>query len=438
VRPRALALLALAGCAETSAPPPRDASPDDADVAPLDVADVPPPDVPSPDAPPPDVADVAAPDAPADGDPCGGGSPCAEGRVCCGGRCVDPSSNAAHCGACDVACAAPPRAAAACEAGVCRVRCDVGYADCNSDRADGCEVELATSARDCGRCGNDCGSGACEAGRCAAADCVSPQRGDCDGDRANGCEADLAADPAHCGACGRACEAATVCAGGACGVPLTRSCAVLHRVAPTLPTGVYTIDADALGPRAPFAVYCDMEADGGGWTYGAVVRTTTDAMGGARLLGVTPFGAPTARWMDGEHAVDLTGLSFREVRIDDFTDRRSVVRAAATTLVWDAGTYPSAGGAPAKRVALEGDVELRLGVAGASGCDASRVNLPVCFVPAGVPAASVCDAGAAAFEGWAGAAASGRCGMPACAVLFRDASCASYASRVAVYGFALR
>jgi hypothetical protein len=423
----ALGGLWLLGCSEVVPPAPVDATPA-ADVVDGAVLDA-------------DASDGSPPD----GSPsfCVSDAVCESGRRCCASRCVDPMSNAAHCGACGVSCAAGDHAAAACEGGVCRARCDVGYADCDGDRSNGCEAELATSGQHCGRCGNDCGAEMgvalpCAAGACARAACGSPLRGDCDGDGANGCEADLAGDPSNCGACGRACDAATICAGGACGVPMTASCADLHRIVRTLPTGVYRIDADGLGPREPFAVYCDMEADGGGWTYGAVVRTTTPSMDRTRVAGVTPFGAPASLWMDSEHSVDLTGLRFREVRIDNFTDRRSVRRAAATTLTWDADTYRSDGGFAAKRVALAGGEELRLGYAAAGTCEASRVNLPMCFTAALVSAGSVCDTGSGAFEGWAGAASSALCGMPACGVLFRDATCATYAARVAVYGFALR
>lgn len=42
------------------------------------------------------------------------------------------------------------------------------------------------------------------------------KQADCNGDRADGCEIDLASSAAHCGACGHACAAGEACAGGAC------------------------------------------------------------------------------------------------------------------------------------------------------------------------------------------------------------------------------
>jgi len=44
------------------------------------------------------------------------------------------------------------------------------------------------------------------------------------------------------------------------------SCVALHEGSPSLPSGTYVIDPDGGGPDAPFAVYCDMVTDGGGWT----------------------------------------------------------------------------------------------------------------------------------------------------------------------------
>ncbi len=129
----------------------------------------------------------------------------------------------AHCGACGRACA-PPNAVAACSSGRCGVAaCLPGFADCDGDSANGCEVNLATSAAHCGACGRTCstagGSAACAMGACRIT--CSAGFGDCDGSAANGCEVTLATTLAHCGACGSACAppAATgVCAGGACGV----------------------------------------------------------------------------------------------------------------------------------------------------------------------------------------------------------------------------
>jgi len=57
-----------------------------------------------------------------------------------------------------------------------------------------------------------------------------------------------------------ACSESERCVGGACR-PYA-SCAALHAAVATLPSGVYTINPGS----APFATYCEMVEDGGGWT----------------------------------------------------------------------------------------------------------------------------------------------------------------------------
>jgi len=149
----------------------------------------------------------------------------------------------------------------------CGLTCDVGWADCNHDASDGCEVALAPThtklcngaciasdtcctSDDCfapptppacyrGTCpapGGDCvyvakstasicGATCCNAidGRCGS-DCslsCLPHFGNCDGDAGDGCETDLTTSVSDCGQCGRACRAGAnvampACAGGLC------------------------------------------------------------------------------------------------------------------------------------------------------------------------------------------------------------------------------
>jgi hypothetical protein len=154
---------------------------------------------------------------------------CDAGFADCDGRAdngceVALAASASHCGACGRACVFP-NAAATCAMGACAMgACATGFADCDGDPSNGCEVALATSAAHCGRCGNACGfaggSAACVAGACQLTMCAAG-RGDCDGDRGNGCETDLAVTVASCGACGSACvtaNATPACAMSACAV----------------------------------------------------------------------------------------------------------------------------------------------------------------------------------------------------------------------------
>jgi hypothetical protein len=174
---------------------------------------------------PEDVADAApaadvvvAPDLP----PTDTGPVCPTGQSLCAGACVDTARDARHCGACGVACAVV-QGQPACAGGVCRVgSCNTGYADCDGDAANGCEVDTRSNARHCGRCDNLCsfsGAGAvCTAGSCQRTACETG-RGDCDGNTGNGCETALATSVQHCGACGSPCappNATPSCQSGAC------------------------------------------------------------------------------------------------------------------------------------------------------------------------------------------------------------------------------
>ncbi len=130
-------------------------------------------------------------------------------------------SNAEHCGECGHDCSAP-NAEASCRTGECRLECDDGFADCNGDEEDGCEVELETDESNCGACGRECddanGTTACTNGLCTLVSC-SAGYGDCDEDPDNGCETVTHTSVEHCGECGAACSnshGTTGCDGGQC------------------------------------------------------------------------------------------------------------------------------------------------------------------------------------------------------------------------------
>lgn len=157
---------------------------------------------------------------------------CDEGRADCDGMrangCeVDLRSDVAHCGACRARCAFD-HASAACDEGACSmVACRDGFADCNGDVADGCEVDVRTDEAHCGGCDAECApphaEPVCRAGGCAVRGCEAG-RGDCDGDPANGCERSLDS-LADCGGCGRACDlpnATERCDDGACALVACR------------------------------------------------------------------------------------------------------------------------------------------------------------------------------------------------------------------------
>ncbi len=215
---------------------------------------------------------------------CTAGSPCPSGQTCCSGACVDNLANIAHCGGCDmrcavpngtpnclngnctvgtcaapfgncdgnnangcetntlvsvehcggcgVLCATPANATPTCTAGTCGFACVAGFADCDMNPANGCEVNLNTDLTHCGSCVTVCnppnGTAACASGVCAIASCASGF-GDCDGNATNGCETDVRRSVGNCGGCGRACpdraNAFPGCLAGAC----VNSCITGHQ-----------------------------------------------------------------------------------------------------------------------------------------------------------------------------------------------------------------
>jgi hypothetical protein len=152
---------------------------------------------------------------------------CTPPLAICGTACIDLQTSNTNCGACNAACAARSNGTNTCVAGACTLACNRGFGNCDMNATNGCEVALTTTVAHCGACGNACtfanATAACRNGTCALAAC-NTGFADCDGDPANGCEIDLRAMTGNCGACGRVCAfanatatcAASVCALGAC------------------------------------------------------------------------------------------------------------------------------------------------------------------------------------------------------------------------------
>ncbi|WP_224369607.1 hypothetical protein [Hyalangium versicolor] len=79
--------------------------------------------------------------------------------------------------------------------------CAPGYANCDGNPANGCEVNLTEDPNHCGTCSTSCDTpgdavGVCVAGTCGNACAVG--RYDCDGNAANGCESTYACSPSTC------------------------------------------------------------------------------------------------------------------------------------------------------------------------------------------------------------------------------------------------
>lgn len=152
---------------------------------------------------------------------------CAEGFADCDddelNGCEVETTTVRNCGACGTACAEPTMGTPACVEGACAIgECQDGFADCDGMLETGCEQSLSDVAH-CGACDDACtppgtSAGLCEQGQCRVGTCEA-DRFDCNGLGEDGCEATLDM-PEHCGACGAACDlpntATYICNAGTC------------------------------------------------------------------------------------------------------------------------------------------------------------------------------------------------------------------------------
>jgi len=160
---------------------------------------------------------------------CGVGQ-CSPGFGDCNQRYADgcetpTTSDVANCGGCGNACPAVQNGAPTCQAGACGHLCNLGFLHCSGNPADGCEANIGSDPKNCGSCGNSCqnlghATATCAQGLCVLGPCDAGWA-DCNKNPADGCEVALGTDVANCGACGKACSAANAsaaCKDGACAI----------------------------------------------------------------------------------------------------------------------------------------------------------------------------------------------------------------------------
>ena len=160
---------------------------------------------------------------------CAGGScavaSCFSGYADCNGAAVDGceaalATDVSNCGACGSDCY-NDHGTTACSAGNCAPTCDSGWSDCDGDPSNGCETNINT-LNNCGSCGSSCelanGSESCAAGTCELTGCNTGYA-DCDAQDANGCEIYTLNDVSNCGSCGLTCNndnGGAFCSAGQC------------------------------------------------------------------------------------------------------------------------------------------------------------------------------------------------------------------------------
>eukprot|EP00698_Gefionella_okellyi_P006051 TRINITY_DN1551_c0_g1_i1.p1 TRINITY_DN1551_c0_g1~~TRINITY_DN1551_c0_g1_i1.p1 ORF type:complete len:660 (-),score=63.48 TRINITY_DN1551_c0_g1_i1:95-2008(-) len=140
---------------------------------------------------------------------CSGGFADCDGNLANGCE-VNLLSNPQSCGQCANACSAP-NAQSSCVQGTCQIAsCNAGFADCDNNPVNGCEVNLMTNPQSCGQCGQQCNllnaASSCANGQCNVLACFSGYS-DCDNDAANGCETSVTSSPTNCGGCNIMCPA---------------------------------------------------------------------------------------------------------------------------------------------------------------------------------------------------------------------------------------
>ncbi|KAG0631969.1 hypothetical protein M758_1G294800 [Ceratodon purpureus] len=147
-----------------------------------------------------------------------------------------------NCGSCGNVCPVPlsnqfGTGVATCTKGVCghTLTCATGFADCDGDPSNGCELDVKSNVNNCGSCGSVCPTGqlgqlaTCTDGMCGLESTCAKDFEDCDSDPSNGCESDVRSDVKNCGSCGKVCpvpltnhgSGEATCTDGVCGYTLT-------------------------------------------------------------------------------------------------------------------------------------------------------------------------------------------------------------------------
>ncbi len=147
------------------------------------------------------------------------GPNCGTAETECSESCRDTRTDPQNCGGCGSVCS-NEHGTTSCVASSCAPICDLGFDDCDGSAANGCETVTQNDPLNCGACGDVCLSAPNANAVCVDSAC-SPYLcetgfADCNLDPSDGCEVNALGDAAHCGGCGVDCLGSG-CNAGACG-----------------------------------------------------------------------------------------------------------------------------------------------------------------------------------------------------------------------------
>ena len=290
---------------------------------------------------------------------------------------VDTRTSLTHCGMCNRACSFA-NAAATCAAGACAMgACNAGFADCDGNPANGCEVDTRTSLTHCGMCNRACtaanGTATCAAGACGVGSC-SAGYANCDGDATNGCEVATANNVQHCGACGTACPANGTCSGGTCACPFgTTMCG-----ATCASLGRDTANCGSCGRACAAGQVCS-----GGNCVASCSSGATACAGGCTLLGEDRNNCGACGTVCGAESLCASGRCVAVMSIDGggcadgtreaFTDRTRFTRIAGCSGSWALpGIFPAIPASASPSCATLGNNS----TASPAGCASSNLCAP--------------------------------------------------------------
>ncbi len=167
------------------------------------------------------------------------GYACHAGYLDCDGKVengceIDSNTNQSHCGTCETVCGDVPNGSPSCANAKCAAACDPGWQVCKSDPLV-CDTNTDSDETHCGDCNTECPGGPQATPRCVNAACTlkcTPGWANCNNNADDGCEVNITNDPQHCGSCGLACDT-NQCVNSAC------QCASATQTATLIPLDIF-------------------------------------------------------------------------------------------------------------------------------------------------------------------------------------------------------